>query len=135
MGQNLPMERCQKLLACGCGVKTSEKILTSFVDDPLLWSALGGRKAKQSRALRGQTNAMHWTNWKGVGNRVARFEESPVVRMKRLLTLNRAGGTLGARGHSPVPDFGRSVNSPSAGSVHYSEYGIHEYAQSNGILH
>ena len=34
MGQNLPMERCQKLLACGCGVKTSEKILTSFVDDP-----------------------------------------------------------------------------------------------------
>ena len=53
---------------------------------------------------------MHWTNWKGVGNRVARFEESPVVRMKRLLTLNRAGGTLGARGHSPVPDFGRSVN-------------------------
>ena len=101
MGQNLPMERCQKLLACRCGVKTSEKILTSFVDDPLLWSALGGRKAKQSRALRGQTNAMHWTNWKGVGNRVARFEESPVVRMKRLLTLNRLAEPWGQGGIPP----------------------------------
>ena len=35
IGQNLPMERCKKLLACGCGVKTPEKILTSFMDDPL----------------------------------------------------------------------------------------------------
>ena len=39
-GQNLPMERCKKtfwhvdVVVLECGVKTPEKILTSFMDDP-----------------------------------------------------------------------------------------------------
>ena len=69
----------------------------------------------QAAPLRGQTNATHWTNWKGVGNRVARFAESPVVRMKRLLTLNSGAVHSGlaqpwGQGGISPPDFGRSVN-------------------------
>ena len=71
--------------------------MTSFMDDPYFGVHL--EVERPSGPLRGQTNATHWTNWKGVGNRVARFAEFPVVCMERLLTLlNRAGGTLGAKG-------------------------------------
>ena len=70
------------------------------MDDPYVGVHL--EVERPSGPLRGQTNATHWTNWKGVGNRVARFAEFPVVCMERLLTLlNRAGGTLGAKGAFP----------------------------------